>query len=91
MVKIIETNYDKISFQSRVIEVESWEYIIKQFTAEEIKHPKTFKDVYRNKYLGVIRPKLSKIENLKYDESRLMCDVILFNKERYKKLIELIG
>ena len=89
MVKIIETNYNEESFQSRIIEVESWEYVIKQFTEEEIKAPKIHRDIFNSEISGAIRPKMSTIENLKYDYFRLSCDVI-YNCGRIKKLIQLI-
>lgn len=91
MIKIIETNLmldDKLNnFQSRVIEVESWEYVIEQFTSEDIKHPETHYDIY-GRYSGTIVPRFAQIENLEYDENRLTCDVVIFNGRRTKKLIE---
>ena len=46
MIQIIETNLmlDKKlnNFQSRVIEVESWDYVIKQFTSNDIINPKSY-------------------------------------------------
>lgn len=92
MIRIIETNYNEVSFQSRTIDVESWQYVIDQFTPNEgeLTCPKIHKDIYRG-YSGVIRPRFSKIENLKIDDKcwRLMCDVITFNgRRRSKKLIE---
>ena len=92
MIRIIETNYNEVSFQSRIIDVESWQYIIDQFTPAEgeLHYPKIHKDIL-NRYSGVIRPRFSKIENLKIDDyHRLMCDVITFNGRRSKKLIEVV-
>ncbi|MGU8921452.1 hypothetical protein ACV3UV_12145 [Clostridium perfringens] len=91
MIQIIETNLminDKLNnFQSRVIEVESWDYIIKQFTSEDIKNPKVHYDIY-NRYSGVIVPRAAKIENLKYNNYRLTCDILTSNGRKTKKLIE---
>jgi hypothetical protein len=91
MIKIIETNLfkDFSSFQSRVIEVESWEYVIKQFIGEN-KIPKIHTDV-NGHYSGVIRPRFSKVKNLKYDGDKLMCDVEDFTHNMRKKLIERVG
>lgn len=92
MIRIIETNYNEVSFQSRIIDVESWEHLINQFTPNEgeLRHPKIHKDIYGG-YSGVIRPRFSRIENLKVDNyRRIMCDVITFNGRRSKKLIEVV-
>lgn len=88
-IKIIETNVfeDFSSFQSRVIEVESWDYIINLFTsAEENTKPDVFDDIFNSKSTGVILPRQSRIENLQYDDFRLSCDVICYT--RNKKLIQ---
>jgi hypothetical protein len=87
MIKIIETNLNNDSFQSRVIEVESWKYIIDQFINDEKICTKIHKDIFNSGYIGVIRPMLSCIENLKYDDKRLSCDIIYY-KGRARKLIQ---
>lgn len=86
MIKIIETNYNEVSFQSRVIEVESWDYVIKQFTTE-IATPKSFTDIYGN-YEGVIIPRFKVIKNLNYSDDTLMCDVYTLSPN--KKIVKLI-
>lgn len=88
-IKIIEINVfeDFSSFQSRIIEVESWDYIINLFTsAEENTRPDVFNDIFNSKSTGVILPRQSRIENLQYDDFRLSCDVICHT--RNKKLIQ---
>ena len=89
MIKVIETNLsidneNKLrDFQSRVIEIDSWEDII-----QEIKDCKT---VIRNSVLGCLSgttiPRESKIENLTYDDFHLSCDVINYAGMKTKKLI----
>ncbi|MDM0660013.1 hypothetical protein QTH47_12885 [Clostridium perfringens] len=92
MIQIIETNLmidDKLNnFQSRLIEVESWDYVIKQFISKDVKNLKVHCDIH-NRYVGEIVPRAVKIENLKYNDYRLTCDVIRFDGKRIKKLIEL--
>lgn len=56
MIQIIETNLmldDKLdNFQSRVIEVESWDYVISQFIQNDVKHPKIHYDIHGRQGLG---------------------------------------
>lgn len=91
MIQIIETNLmlneELNNFQSRVIEVESWDYVISQFIQKDVKHPKIHYDI-RGRYSGVIVPRMAKITNLKYDENRLSCNVMTWNGKVIKKLIE---
>lgn len=91
MVQIIETNLmidEKINnFQSRVIEVESWDYVIEQFISKDIVSPKIHYDI-NNRYSGVITPRMAVIENLEYDNNRLSCNVLTYDKRRIRKLIE---
>jgi len=78
MIKVIETNlsmYTKHTikdFQSRVIEVDSWDEYI-----QEIKDAKM---VIRNPVFGSLYgttiPHDVKVENLTYDDFHLDCDVI---------------
>ena len=90
MIQIIETNLmlDKKlnNFQSRVIEVESWDYVIKQFTSNDIIDPKSHYDIH-NRYSGVIVPKGAVIYNLEYDDNRLSCNVLAYG-HKIRKLIE---
>ena len=89
MIKVIETNlsldnYDNImDHQSRVIQVENWEDFI-----NEIKERKT---VIRNSILGCLSgcsiPRESKVENLKYDDIHLSCDVYNYIGMKTKKLV----
>jgi hypothetical protein len=90
MVKVIETNLsfwdkDEISdYQSRIIEVESWEDFV-----NEIKEGKS---VDRKGTLwGLTLPRICKIENFKYDEKHLSCDVITSDDFKRKKLAYLVG
>ncbi len=92
MIRIIETNLNDCSFQSRVIDVESWQYVIDQFIPNygELTCPRIHRDTFTG-YEGVIRPRFSKVENLNCEEyGRLMCDVIIFGNMRTKKLIQLL-
>jgi len=78
MIKVIETNLsvDRENtikdYQSRVIEVESWEDYV-----QEIKYSKA---IYRSSIIGSLHGNTiqsdSKIENLTYDDFHLICDVI---------------
>ena len=81
MIKIIETNLSIYKhdedhtikdFQSRVIEVDSWEEYI-----QEIKDAKV---VVRSSILGSLHgttiPYNARIENLTYDDFHLDCDVV---------------
>lgn len=97
MAKIIETNliFDDNNnlrdFQSRMIEVDSWEYVIDLFESDD-SDDKIFYADYSYNMMGVLRPKGSKIENMKYTERKLMCDVIRsssFGVSKTKKIIDL--
>lgn len=91
MIKVVESNTINNkgikSIQTRIIEVPSWKFIIDVFTEEDNHELYSFIDV-DGRYEGVIRPKLSKINNLVYDNTKLTCDVILFNNHVVKKTIE---
>lgn len=89
MIKIIETNINDEDFQSRIIEVPSWEYVIDLFEQEDVEYPKTFTSIIGN-YYGVIRPRFSKIHNLKYTDIRLCCGVETYDKVIITKLIQRI-
>ena len=93
MIRIIETNYNEVSFQSRIIDVESWQYLIDLFAPIEVEltYPKVYEDIY-GRCSGVIRPRYSKVENLNIDNKchRVMCDIVTFNGMRSKKLIEMV-
>lgn len=90
MIQIIETNLmldEKLNnFQSRVIEVESWDYVVEQFTSSDVVNPKGHYDIH-NRYSGAIVPRMAVIENLEYDDNRLSCNV-LHNGRKMRKLIE---
>ena len=89
MIAIIETNLSIDTtntikdFQSRVIEVESWNNYI-----QEIKECRTIErsSVLGNLY-GVSISRESKVENLFYDDVHLSCDVINRFGFRTKKLV----
>lgn len=93
MVKVIETNmiignYRRIfDFQSRVIEVESWEAIVKEIVDAE--------SVSRNAVIGTMFgytiPRNAKVENVDYDSNTLKCDVLNYAGERSQKLAYLIS
>jgi len=78
MIKVIETNLSIDGentikdHQSRVIEVNSWE--------EYIQELKDAKAVHRNSIIGSLHGNTiqsdSKVENLKYDDFHLDCEVI---------------
>jgi hypothetical protein len=88
MIKVIETNLSLNSddiiqdFQSRVIEVESWESFI-----NEIEQAKT---ISRISVMGCLEgasiPREAKVENLIYDDFHLSCDVITRIGFKSKKL-----
>lgn len=91
MPKVIETNLyiekDEIKdFQSRIIEVDSWEDFI-----NEVREGKT---VIRNSILGNLHgstiPRAFKVINLEYDDFHLSCDVYNYLRQRTKKLVYLI-
>ncbi|MFL1672612.1 hypothetical protein [Paenibacillus dendritiformis] len=76
MTKVIETNLsikdgEIVDHQSRVVEVESWDSLI-----QEIKEGKS---ISRSSIIGNLHGKTlldnSIIENLKYDENTISCDV----------------
>lgn len=93
MIRIIETNLNDCSFQSRVIDVESWQYVIDQFVPDcvGLTYPKIHRDTFTKGYEGVIRPRFSKVENLNCEEyGKLMCDAITYNGMRTKKLIQFL-
>lgn len=92
MVKIIETNLSidiNDTFrdhQSRVIETGSWQDYI-----NEIKEAKCVSRMSCLGHLdGCTIPKIAKVENLKYDDFHLSCDVINFANQKTKKLAYLI-
>ena len=91
MIQIIETNLmlnEKLNnFKSRVIEVESWDYVIEQFVSKDIVCPKVHYDIH-NRYSGVIVPRMAVIENLEYDDNKLSCNVLTYNGHKIRKLIE---
>lgn len=89
MIRIIETNLilddnDKIiDHQSRVIEVNSWEKFVNEIKNQEtVDRISIFGDLR-----GVTIPKKAKIENLKYDDKTISCDVTTYMGNKIKKLI----
>ena len=81
MIKVIETNlsiykndenYTIKDFQSRVIEVDSWDEYI-----QEVKHSKV---VVRNSIFGSLHgttiPHDANVYNLTYDDLHLDCDIV---------------
>jgi hypothetical protein len=89
MIKIIETNIslnenDEImDHQARVVEVESWQ--------EFIEEAKNHKSISRVSLIGVCHglsfPLSGKIENLKYNDHTLSCNITLWNGLKTKKLV----
>jgi hypothetical protein len=91
-IKVIETNISlnpnsendiMLDHQSRIIEVESWDNFVK-----EIKDAQT---VIRKAYIGSMEgnsiPRDAEIQNLKYDDFHLSCDVINWLGHKSKKLV----
>ncbi|WP_195618774.1 hypothetical protein [Clostridium paraputrificum] len=91
MIKVVESNTINNkgikSIQTRIIKVPSWKFIIDIFTEEDNYELYSCRDI-NGRYEGVIRPKLSKISSLVYDNTKLSCNIILFNKNIVKKTIE---
>jgi hypothetical protein len=88
LVRIIETNLsignenEIIDHQSRVIEVDSWDKFVNEI--------KDSKSIDRQGTLwGLTLPRQCRIENLKYDDFHLSCDV--YTDKKQKKLAYLIG
>ena len=93
MVKVIETNISLdqndnfVDFQSRVIEVESWESFI-----DEIKNGTTVsRTAIFGNLTGASYPRHSKIEELEYDHSHLRCNFTNVMDMKFKKLAYLIN
>jgi hypothetical protein len=90
MVKIIETNVSQDldkniqDFQSRIIVHEGWSQYI-----EEIKNCDS--KWHRGTMVGNTLPRCSKVENLKYDDFHLSCDVYNYINVKSKKLAFLIS
>lgn len=76
MVKIIETNWNIISFQSRVRNVESWGKLIEEFKGE-----KCFGGDYIEIKNGV------RIKNLEITDGSIMCDAYKQPMGSFKILI----
>lgn len=92
MIKVIETNIyeeDVALPQSRVIEVESWDYIIEQFKSDTGIY-KTHRDIY-GKYYGAIRPKCIMVTKIAYNDEKLYCEFMAFGNKVVKKFIQRIG
>lgn len=91
MIKIIETNlHEDGFFQSRVIEVESWDYVINLFTNDTMKGIKCYKSILGN-YIGEIRPRRILVTKLVYNYDRLYCEFRIFNNKLIKKFIQRIN
>jgi hypothetical protein len=90
MVKIIETNLsignnnEIFDHQSRVIEVESWDDFV-----NEIKEGKSIDR--KGTLWGLTLPRQCRVENLKFDEKHLSCDVNRNNNLISRKLAYLIS
>lgn len=82
---VIETNisYDNLGnfrdHQSRVIKVKSWDTYTEEIVRGVTKN-------YNGTLLGCNIPYQSKIENLKYDNKHLSCDIYSWKNEFIKKL-----
>lgn len=88
-VYIIETNYDidGNDFQSRIISCSSWEQYISFYKDY---NGKATENIYGS-LVGYVLPYHAKIENFKYDEYTLSCDLRLFNnciKKRFATKID---
>ena len=91
MVKVIETNVslypngEMADFQSRVIEVESWESIVEEVRLQRV--------VIRNAWVGNLQgttmPKMCKIKHIEYNEHKLQCLVELYSGRELLKLLYL--
>lgn len=91
MIKVIETNIlmdkdEMKDFQSRIIEIDNWYDFI-----EEIKNGKTIiRKALLGNLFGNTIPRNSKIENFKFDDFHLSCDVYNYQGIKTKKLVYLI-
>lgn len=82
MVKIIETNlsiHDKtdeiMDHQSRIVEAESWEQYV-DYYFNYMNGFDNFKFKCLTKMQGETLPREAQIENFKYDDFHLSCDVV---------------
>lgn len=82
-VYIIETNYDidGNNFQSRIISCPSWEQYISFYKDY---NGKATENIYGS-LVGYVLPYHAKIENFKYDDRTLSCDIILVNNRMKKR------
>lgn len=90
MIKIKEMNVSESgSIQERIIEVESWDYILNQFNNKE-RDGKIYKDMVTGSMVGSILPKTFDIRNLTYNDRELTCNVVIFDGSITRKFISII-
>ncbi|WP_440110157.1 hypothetical protein [Paenibacillus sp. QZ-Y1] len=91
MVKVIETNLSMVDgqiydFQSRVIEVSSWE----DFKNEFIENVSVTRNACMGSMFGTTIPQGATIENLEYRDNILQCDIYSYSDVHTKKICYLI-
>jgi hypothetical protein len=91
VVKVIETNLSMVDghihdFQSRVIEVSSWE----NFKNEFIDNVSVTRKACVGSMFGTTIPQNAIIENLEYRDNTLQCDIFSYSGVHTKKICYLI-
>ncbi|MBD8839393.1 hypothetical protein IFU39_16395 [Paenibacillus sp. CFBP 13594] len=91
MVKVIETNLSMVDdqihdFQSRVIEVSSWE----DFRNEFLENVSVTRKASVGSMFGITIPHGAVIENLEYSDNTLKCDIYSYSDVHTKKICYLI-
>lgn len=93
MVKVIETNLslnennnEIMDYQSRVIEVDTWNSFCNEIiNGETIDRQSTLGHLW-----GVSIPRKATVRNIKYDEFHLSCDIHNYRGQKSKKLAYLV-
>ncbi|GAB6989496.1 hypothetical protein [Paenibacillus pini] len=91
MVKVIKTNLSMVDnhihdFQSRVIEVSSWE----DFKNEFINNVSVPRKACIGGMFGTTIPQSASIENIVYRDNILKCDIYSYSGEHTKKICYLV-
>lgn len=92
MALVIETNISLdndnnfIDHQSRVVEVDSWDDLVK----EVIDQKSIIRKAYLGSMYGVIVPRSCTIENLVVVDYHLSCNITTYNGFKTKKLLYLV-
>jgi hypothetical protein len=92
MTLVIETNIsldDKGNFadhQSRVIEVDSWDELVKEVTDKQL----VIRKAYLGYMYGLTIPKDCTIDNLIIIDYKLSCDITTYNGHKSKKLLYMV-